>query len=95
MKPSGRPSPSLSGIISPLAQKVVPSLRRCQRSSLPRPWSRGRAHLLLGDLVALVLLGKEDVGVSPEHLGLGPPEDTLGPAFQLVTRPFRSIAMMP
>ena len=41
-KPCGCPSASGSGIISPLAQKRVPSLRRCQRSfsARPYPWAR-------------------------------------------------------
>lgn len=53
----------------PSAQKRVPSLRTCQRSSPARP-SRGRLHLRLG-LAALDVLRREDDGrLPPDPLAL-------------------------
>ena len=75
----GSPVPVLERHYLAVGPEGRPILAQMPALVVAAPVEQGRAHLLLGDLVALVLLGKEDVGVSPEHLGLGPPEDTLGP----------------
>src|SRR5215213_9077906 len=66
---------SASGSMTPLPQKVEPSLRRCQRSFAARPFERASAISRAG---AAVLGGKEDVARAADHVGLMVAEDALG-----------------
>ena len=93
-KPSCRPPSSISGIISPLAQNRVPSLRRCQRSSAPRPCRRAAPISFSGMPSATSSSVKNTPAGRPRISASDQPRIRSAPGDQLVTRPFRSMETM-
>ncbi|CAO4133688.1 hypothetical protein OFEAOIEE_LOCUS1418 [Methylorubrum extorquens] len=86
------PSSAVSGIISPEAQKRVPSLRMCQRSSGALPASAARRFSTAGRSPARSSGVKNASTVRPSISASVQPRMRSAPVFQRVTRPWGSIA---
>lgn len=89
------PSSSRSAIISPSAQNRVPSRFWCQRSFVPRPVASADAISVAGRPMALSSGVKMRLAGCPSISASVQPMMRRAPSFQPVTRPSRSVLMMP
>ena len=93
-KPRSAPSGERRGIISPLAQKRVPSLRRCQRSSAARPVSAVWRISSAGRPAARSSGVKKVSAECPTISSADQPRMRSAPGFQAVTRLSWSVVTM-